>query len=77
MGRLSLADGLVEGGAGRNRQLERIAALVDWAAFEGRLGEVDAAPVGRPSYGPVLLLKCLLLQQWHRLSDPGARGGAL
>jgi IS5 family transposase len=71
MGRLSLADGLVEGGAGRNRQLERIAALVDWAAFEGLLGEVDAAPVGRPSYGPVLLLKCLLLQQWHRLSDPG------
>jgi hypothetical protein len=34
LGQLSLADGLVEGGAGRNRQLEKIAALVDWAAFE-------------------------------------------
>ena len=68
---LSLADGLVEGGAGRNRQLERIAALVDWAGFERLLGEVYAAPVGRPSYGPVVLLKCLLLQQWYRLSDPG------
>ena len=65
-----LADGLVEG-AGRNRQLEKIAALVDWAAFERLLGEVYAAPVGRPSYGPVVLLKCLLLQQWYRLSDPG------
>ena len=28
-GQLSLADGLAEGGAGRNRQLERIAVLVD------------------------------------------------
>ena len=71
LGQLSLADGLVEAGAGRNRQLERIAALVDWAAFECLLGEVYAAPVGRPSYGPVVLLKCLLLQQWYRLSDPG------
>ena len=71
LGQLSLADGLVEGGAGRNRQLERIAALVDWAAFARLLGEVYAAPVGRPSYGPVVLMKCLLLQQWYRLSDPG------
>jgi IS5 family transposase len=71
LGQLSLADGLVEAGAGRNRQLERIAALVDWAAFERLLGDVYAAPGGRPSYGPVLLLKCLLLQQWYRLSDPG------
>jgi transposase, IS5 family len=71
LGQLSLADGLVAGGAGRNRQLERIAALVDWAGFERLLGEVYAAPVGRPSYGPVVLMKCLLLQQWYRLSDPG------
>jgi IS5 family transposase len=71
LGQLSLADGLIEGGAGRNRQLDKIAALVDWAAFERRLGDVYAAPVGRPSYGPVVLLKCLLLQQWYRLSDPG------
>ena len=71
LGQLSLADGLVEGGAGRNRQLERIAALVDWGDFERLLGEVYAAPVGRPSYGPLVLLRCLLLQQWYRLSDPG------
>lgn len=31
LGQLSLADGLVEGGAGRNRQLEKIGALVDWS----------------------------------------------
>jgi hypothetical protein len=51
------------GGAGRNRQLERIAALVDGAGFGQLLGEVYAAPVGRPSYGPLVLLRCLLLQQ--------------
>jgi hypothetical protein len=34
LGQLSLADGLVEGGAGRNRQLAKIGALVDWASFE-------------------------------------------
>jgi IS5 family transposase len=70
LGQLSLADGMVEG-AGRNRQLAKIAALVDWAAFERLLGTIYAAPVGRPSYGPLVLLKCLLLQQWYRLSDPG------
>jgi IS5 family transposase len=70
LGQLSLADGLVEG-AGRNRQLERIAALVEWASFERQLGAIYAAPVGRPSYGPLVLLRCLLLQQWYRLSDPG------
>jgi IS5 family transposase len=71
LGQLSLADGLVEGGAGRNRQLDKIASLVDWAGFERLLGEVYAAPVGRPSYGPLVLLRCTLLQQWYGLSDPG------
>jgi IS5 family transposase len=71
LGQLSLADGLVDGGAGRNRQLERITRLIDWASFARLLGEVYAAPVGRPSYGPLVLLKCLLLQQWYQLSDPG------
>jgi hypothetical protein len=49
LGQLSLVDGLVEGGAGRNRQLEKIASLVDWAAFGRLLGDIYAAPVGRPS----------------------------
>ena len=62
--------------AGRQRRGAQPAAGADrgaghWAAFERLLGEVYAAPVGRPSYGPVVLLQCLLLQQWYRLSDPG------
>jgi hypothetical protein len=55
LGQPCLADGLVAGGAGRSRQRKRIAALVDWAAFERLLGEICAAPVGRPSSRPVLL----------------------
>jgi hypothetical protein len=47
LGELSLADGLVEGGTGRNRQLDGIAASVDWAALERLLGSDYAAPVGR------------------------------
>jgi hypothetical protein len=35
LGQLSLADGLVAGGGGRNRQLERIAWLVDWTSAPG------------------------------------------
>jgi hypothetical protein len=44
LGQLS---GLVDGGAGRNRQLGRIAALVDWAAFERLLGDLYAVPARR------------------------------
>ena len=67
-GQLSLADGLV---AARSGALDRIAALMDWAALEALLGDVHAATVGRPGYGPLVLLRCVLLQQWYELSDPG------
>jgi IS5 family transposase len=67
-GQLSLADGLV---AGRSGVLDRIAELVDWAALEALMSAVQSAPVGRPGYGPLVLLRCVLLQQWHDLSDPG------
>jgi hypothetical protein len=40
LGQLSLADGVVDGGSGCTRQLEKIAALVEWTAFEQLLGEV-------------------------------------
>lgn len=67
-GQLSLADGLVAGSSG---SLDRVAELVDWAALEALMSAVHSAPVGRPGYGPLLLLRCVLLQQWYGLSDPG------
>jgi hypothetical protein len=46
-----LADGLVEG-AGRNRQRDKLAALVDRVAPGRRLAEVYAAPVERSRRRP-------------------------
>lgn len=68
LGQLSLADGLV---TERACPLDRILALMDWSALERVLGTIHAAPVGRPGYGPGVLLRCLLLQAWYGLSDPG------
>lgn len=51
--------------------LAKIDALMDWRAFSpilkrgfGRSGE------GPPGYEPLILFKCLLIGQWHGLSDP-------
>lgn len=71
-GQLSLADGLLAPGVGANARLERIEALLDWRALEAELAEVYAAPTGRPSYPVGVLLRALLLQAWHGLSDPAA-----
>jgi hypothetical protein len=66
-GQLSLADGLV---ARRSGSLEQIAGVLDWGSLAALMRGVQAAPVGRPGYGPVVLLRCVLLQQWYGLSDP-------
>ena len=60
---------------GRNAQLERIAALVDWAPLAEIVAVVYAAPRGRPAYPPLLMVKALL-----RVVQPlgrGVGGGAL
>ena len=54
---------------GRNEQLERIDALVDWAPLAEIVSVVYAAPRGRPAYPPLLMVKALLLQQWYEASD--------
>ena len=70
VGQLSLADGLI--GRGRKRSpLDRLSGIMDWLSFERLLGGIYGSRRGRPSYPPVVLLKCLLLQQWYGLSDPG------
>jgi IS5 family transposase len=66
---LSLAEALVSGGKGGAR-LDRIAALIDWAALDGLMKELRSASTGRPAWPPLLMLKALLLAQWYGLSDP-------
>lgn len=67
--RLSFADALVRQRAGVNTDLKRISEVVKWYRFEQLLKGIYASPEGRPSYPPLTLLKCILLQQWYGLSD--------
>ena len=55
---------------GRNARLERLTDLIDWTPLEALVADLHAAPVGRPSYPPLLMVKVLLLQQWYQASDP-------
>ena len=56
---------------GSDNVLVKIDALLDWPSFslilKRGLGRSGAGPQG---YDPVVLFKCLLLGQWHGLSDP-------
>ena len=69
VGQLSLADGLVRSGG--SRALDRLITAVDWSRFDRVLGGLHASVRGRPSFAPLTMFKCLLLQQWYGLSDPG------
>jgi len=70
VGQLSLADQLVKRRAGQNEGLVRMAAMIQWRPLKRALAAVCNAREGRPSYPPLVMFKCLLLQQWYTLSDP-------
>ena len=70
LGQLSLADSLVSG-VGQNTTLDRLSELIDWAAVGDLVSPLDPLRRGAPGYPALALLKALLLQQWHGLSDPG------
>ena len=70
MGQPSAVEALLPPTLGQNQRLARIAAAVDWAPIGQLVSTIYAAPVGRPSYPPLLLVKALLLAQWYDLSDP-------
>lgn len=56
---------------GVNYALSKIDALMDWASFspilERGLGRSGVGPQG---YDPQVLFNCLLIGQWHGVSDP-------
>ena len=56
---------------GLDDPLFKIDALLDWPAFcailKRGLGRSGLGPSG---YDPLILFKCLLVGQWHGLSDP-------
>lgn len=62
------SEALVVGGG--SPRLQRIDALMDWAALERLLAPIYARSTGRPSYPVLSMLKVVLLQQWYGLGDP-------
>jgi IS5 family transposase len=65
-------DGL--GGPRSAALLERLDAATPWeklAAPIRALPEYNNPGAGNPPWCPVLMLKCLMLQKWNNLSDPG------
>lgn len=70
-GQLGFADlAAARSRSGRRDRLRQIAALIDWEPLERLLDPIYAAPTGRPSYPQGAMLRVLLLQSWHALSDP-------
>jgi IS5 family transposase len=57
------------GRIGVNARLDRIDGLVKWSRLEQLLAKLRSARTGRPAYPPFVLLKVVLLQNWHTLSD--------
>jgi IS5 family transposase len=51
-------------------QLKKIRNMIKWTPFEHKLEQLYSKDTGRPAWDPVLLLRCLLLAEWHTLSDP-------
>ncbi len=57
---------------GPENVLMKVSALVDWGPIEAVLKRAKLrSGLGTQGYDLVLLFKCLLLGQWHGLSDPG------
>jgi transposase, IS5 family len=69
IGQMSLADALVSG-VGTSAVLDRLSELIDWSAIAEQLGALHSSRYGRKAYPPLVMLKALLLAQWHGLSDP-------
>ena len=53
---------------GRDTVLQKIDALLDWGRLSALLRKgLNRSGMGPQGYDPVVLLRCLLLGQWHGL----------
>jgi IS5 family transposase len=55
-----------------NDRLAKVASLIDWETFRTIIASYKNLTErgGRPNIDPIVMLKLLVLQQWHGLSDP-------
>lgn len=55
----------------KGNNLIEISRLIDWCCVEKELGDLGRSGYGPEGYDPIKMLKALILQAWHSLSDPG------
>ena len=55
----------------KNNQLIQAFSLIDWEFVKQSMGKLGRSGYGPNGYVPVNLLKALILQAWHSLSDEG------
>jgi IS5 family transposase len=55
----------------KNNDLIKLKELIDWQALRPLLAKIKRSGYGPKGYDPLKLLKALILQAWHSLSDPG------
>ena len=70
-GSRTFADEAVGDDLGRNERLEGIHAAIDWCRVGAVVDVLHSAREGRKAYPPLLMMKAMLLQHLHDLSDPG------
>lgn len=70
---MGFVDAMVDGGRRTNALLERLNAATPWETLAEPIAALDAyaAGPGRPAWSPAVMLKCLMLAKWFKLSDPG------
>ena len=72
-----LWDGVIATKPGLNEELDRIGAAIDWSLVGVIVDELHSSRRGRPSYPPLVMVKVLLLQQWHGGASDEAMEAAL
>lgn len=53
----------------REEKLKKLASVVDWKALEELAGPLRGSKKGRPAYPVSVMIRSLMLQRWHGLSD--------
>jgi IS5 family transposase len=76
-GQLGFAEALIQGKAGVNDQLDRLDALVDWAAIEKPMAHLRRDGPGQEGYPVRVLFKALILQALYGLSERDLEGAIL
>jgi IS5 family transposase len=54
----------------QKNSLVKISGLIDWESLRSQLGDLGRSGYGPEGYDPLKMLKALVLQAWHHLSDP-------